>query len=579
MPCARRPGSARRRERGGVALLTAVATTLLLLFAALAVDLGMQRVVRRDMQALADVVAMDLARELVDDLTQAQLAAAIDPDDPSSALSQSVARNDDTLGEDLEVTADWGSWVGGVWDTAAEPPTAVRVQAGAAVEFGFVPGSGGASRSAVGVSEPNVCFRLGSFAAALNSSNSPLLNAIIGDALDVTAVSYTGLANSTIELGDLALELGAASAAELVALPAVRVSDLVLATAEVLRREPGADLVDVGVLESIATKVSGDAVVRISELIELSTANDSALATRFNVLDLVAGGAMVANGESLLDFPVTWNVPQFSQGEVYLKVLEQPKAACGGPGVQAQTAQLQFLAVPKMNVPNVIPGLTATGSFRLEVDLAGAQGTLRSAQCGAGTATDPDSTVVDVDRAVVSTVNLQVPIRLTGTIDAAKIVGDISLLGLGSLLTSLLGVTAEVDIVVQAGLSTNLNSVTGSESVTYAVPPMDYVRAVTTVGSTALVPTIVLDPSRVSGTVTVKGKLLDAALPSVRAGLDLSAVLDALVQKQVVRGINDYIANANSFLLPLLNAFGVNVAGADLLVLPRPICNFPVLRD
>ena len=63
-------------ERGAVAVFLAVTVALVVGIGTLAVDLGMQRVVRRDMQALADVAALDLAREL-DGRTISELAAEL----------------------------------------------------------------------------------------------------------------------------------------------------------------------------------------------------------------------------------------------------------------------------------------------------------------------------------------------------------------------------------------------------------------------------------------------------------------------------------------------------------------------
>jgi len=100
---------AQRNDRGAVAAAISVLMAFVLLaIAAFAVDIGMQRVARRDMQALADIVALDLARE-IDGRTQSQLAAEGSMTNPASALRASLGRNSDTVGNDLEVDVDWGS--------------------------------------------------------------------------------------------------------------------------------------------------------------------------------------------------------------------------------------------------------------------------------------------------------------------------------------------------------------------------------------------------------------------------------------------------------------------------------------
>jgi Flp pilus assembly protein TadG len=54
----------RKDENGAVALTVALVVTLLLAVASFALDLGLARVGVRDMQAVADVVALDMARQI-----------------------------------------------------------------------------------------------------------------------------------------------------------------------------------------------------------------------------------------------------------------------------------------------------------------------------------------------------------------------------------------------------------------------------------------------------------------------------------------------------------------------------------
>ena len=143
-------------DRGAVAVFLAVTVALIVGIGTLAVDLGMQRVVRRDMQALADVAALDLAREL-DGRTISELAPELDRSDPSSALSSVLAGNDTTLGSDPVVTVTWGAWQGGMFVADVDPPSAVRVVAAADTDFAFAVGRGGASRTAYGVSATTAC--------------------------------------------------------------------------------------------------------------------------------------------------------------------------------------------------------------------------------------------------------------------------------------------------------------------------------------------------------------------------------------------------------------------------------------
>jgi len=85
--------------------MVAMLLVVLVPSSAMAVDLGMQRVVRRDMQTLADVVALDVVR-LVDGRTASQIRSGYNGQPTLDiAVARSVARNDDVLGDDPTVTA------------------------------------------------------------------------------------------------------------------------------------------------------------------------------------------------------------------------------------------------------------------------------------------------------------------------------------------------------------------------------------------------------------------------------------------------------------------------------------------
>ncbi|WP_372736242.1 hypothetical protein, partial [Nocardioides sp.] len=59
--------------------------------------------------------------------------------------------------------------------------------------------------------------------------------------------------------------------------------------------------------------------------------------------------------------------------------------------------------------------------------------------------------------------------------------------------------------------------------------------------------------------------------------LDLSSIINDLVQKNVVSGINGFISNVNAELTPLTQLLGLEVGGADLYGVPRPACATPSL--
>ena len=237
-----------RDERGAVLVLTGFALVALLAFTSLALDLGYQRVVRRDMQALADVVALDLVR-MVDGRTVTQIEA-----DPLwlRGRNDSVARNADTQGDPPTVTPVLGSVDPATRAftpmTGSQVPNAVKVTAAANLDFKFRPGSGKAARSAIaGGDDATLDYQLGSFLAGLSTFQNGLLQRLLSQAfcpdgtgsaavncraaLDV--LSYAGLVNTRLTLGALATQMGLGSADQLLA-SNVSVRELLQASAALL---------------------------------------------------------------------------------------------------------------------------------------------------------------------------------------------------------------------------------------------------------------------------------------------------------------------------------------------------------
>ncbi|GAA1521666.1 hypothetical protein GCM10009788_26900 [Nocardioides humi] len=201
--------------------MTVPLLAVLLVSGAFAVDLGMQRVARADMQALADVVALDLAREL-DGRTVNALVDVLE-----EKKERSLARNHDMVGSakpDLAVTMGVLSETGQFTELLSGAPTAVRVVAGTRVSFAFggVTGvdSGRAERRAVAVLDGGVsgyCFKVGSYTGVQGALFATLVNGIFGrwgefnsmfTNSTVSYVDYAAMANVNVDLVDLARQLG-----------------------------------------------------------------------------------------------------------------------------------------------------------------------------------------------------------------------------------------------------------------------------------------------------------------------------------------------------------------------------------
>lgn len=569
-------GVRERDERGAVLVIATAALAVLVLVAAFAVDLGVQRVVRRDMQALADVVALDLAREL-DGRTRAQLASEADAARPGSALALSLARNDDTVGRDLTVVATWGSWDGTTFDTTADPPTAVRVTSTAVADFSFAPGSGPATRTAYAQSDSTACYRLGSYAAALRSGDSTLvgpLNALLGVNLDL--LSYRGLANADLRLAQLVAEPRIGSESRLLSSP-IAYRDLVQASIDALNREdPNANATAVRALRVLLQATTTAPALTLGSLLGVSPTDGAALEVDLDVLDLVVGSVLVADGRRALSVPNlqagvpgVGNITQSSIG-----IQQGLTLACGTPGSvssRATASQLDgTLEVPFVNLPSigidlgVVKGTLQTprATGVLSVGLGQATGQLVApppVTCANGTAGSVDAFTVAVSTGLAR-YQLTSDVEVSGTVRV----------GTGAL---------KVDAVVDVRVRLVMGSAAGStqSSVPLTIPPNDTVPV--TVGGDArlLGPAV---PQVLSSSVSVDLPLgIGISLPALKAGIvdavvaDLTTSSGGLVRKT----LQPLAANIDSMLIgPVARLLGLRLGGADVYAVDA-VCASPRL--
>jgi hypothetical protein len=578
-------GSLRPRgERGAVAVLTACLLPILIGVAAIVIDIGMQRVTRTDLQALADVVAMDLAREIRGGRTQAELAAEGDFSDPSSAVSRSVARNPDVLGLNLDVDVDWGSWNGTSWNTATDPPTAVRVIAHAETDYAITSGNGEATRRAYAVASNSACYRLGTFLAAVRSGDSTVLgplNYLLG--VNLGLVSYQALADAEVTIAELAAAPTIGSPERLLT-GTVTYDDLILATIDALSKQPGSNSAAISALQTLHAAAGPVGTIAVGDVLHVSPTDTAALDITLAVLDII-GSARLANGEHFIEVEnINAGVPavgfQFTGG---IALISAAQLACGMPNSAesvARNAQLEgtlgitFANLPSLSVPNLATLQTSKASGSLDIDLASGVGRLVSppeVRCGDGTSADPDGFSVSVQTDPAS-------YRLTADLD---ITGEVKVsvlqdLGLGSLVTGLLGIllpTSKVSLDAHVRIELGTSAGPTATIASLSVPPNDVTPVET--GTSAY-----LDPNSVVPTVTdvrIGGKTtpLSGVLPLTSAIVSaLTTSGNQFVQKTLV----PLVDNINNVVVgPVARMVGLRFGGADVYAVGA-VCGQPALR-
>ncbi len=544
------------RDRGAVIPIVALLLPVLMIMTSFAVDLGRQRLLRRDLQANADVIALDLSR-LADGRTKAEIEEA-DPAAYVAYVNGSFQRNGmapvASLAEVRQMVT-FGTWdetlPDPTFDPAGDPPNAVQVSLDGVLDYYFQPGVGESSRTAIAMRDLVVTppapavpyaagFSIGSYAAALSSANSAMLNALIGSSLGAGALGYDGLATTQLSLLDIAAELGGLTPEQLFD-GSVSVEDVLRASSAILRRgDPSsaeADVLD-GVLASQAA-VDTVGSVALSDALAVGVGGEEAAAqSSVNLLDLLATSAFLANGSSGVSVPNVNLGPPGMTLQGALTLIQKPVTAFGPIGTTAGTSQFDATLVSTT-------GTVALGNFTanaIDSVLPGSKNVLCGLLglllplCG-----NPSQAVT---AELVATVGLDLA-SARGTIDNILCAGTTEELGVAvdtQLVTTTIGVavrlrsgTTELGTIQLAASSTR-PGVNGS-GVDFQIPPESF--DVFKDASPATGP--LLGPTGLNGTGQL-GSLLTS---------NLSADLNGIVNT----------AN-NAVVTPLASLFGASVASA-----------------
>lgn len=568
----RRQRARSTEQRGAVTLFMVALLAVLMGSSAFVVDLGLQRVARADMQAIADLVALDLARQL-DGRSVGTLAPVLD-----AALDESLERNTSAVGDQPEVAYRMGV----VGEDGFEPitsgvPTAVRVVAETDVDFAFaaVTGheSGSAGRSAAAEASSTACFRLGTFVAAIRSGDSTVLaplNDLLGANLDL--VSYRGLADADLRLAQIAATSVFGSPEELLS-SEISYADLVLAMIEALSAE-GGNAVAVQALGSIlsSTVTASVGAIRLADALHVSPTDRAALEVALDVLDIV-GSARLADGQHFLGVPnIQAQVPgvgfQFTGG---INLVSAAELACGVPNsidAVADVAQLDgsvgvtFTNMPSLNIAGLGSLQTPKGTGTLEIRAGNGTGQLvapPAVHCGANTPADPTTMSVAVTTGLAS-YQLRSDVSVVADVKLTDLIG----LGLTSVLTNLLGniltLGSKISLEVEVELRVGALATAGSGRADLMIPPNDETPVST--GSS-----VHLDPAAIVG--TVKSLKLNGKSAQLSA---VTAVTNLIVNHLVTAGkgfvektLTPLVDNINQqFIGPVARMIGLRLAGADV---------------
>lgn len=382
----------RRDERGAILLMAVPGLILALVCTALSVDIGRQVFEKRSDQSVADAAALDASRDPANALTRAQASAlrnGFNPAAPGHVL-----------------TVQRGTLDSNKVFTAAGAGSAVLVTVSSHLDYVFAPGERTLTARAVAVmgGGKEAGFKIGTTLASLDTTKSPLLNAVLGKWIGGTAdvVGWQGLVSSRVKLDALRQQLELAdvgvqfATAEQLLAADVTLAKLATATAAVLTAKGDTNAALFAGPSGIIAQMTNAATFKLGDMIGVASGSEaSALATEFNAFSLLTGSAMVANGSNAISVPnIGITIPLGAANlttSLSLKVVEAAKWYVG-PDATINTAvphrttgQVQLTLTPTLSsVPISVLGLvgaTISGSFPVSLTAAGATANLTSITC------------------------------------------------------------------------------------------------------------------------------------------------------------------------------------------------------
>ncbi len=379
-------------QRGAVVIMTAGFMLLGVLFLALAVDTGRLYMEKRNLQRVADVVALELA-------STEWCANGAPGGEATIALNRNIPAGASIVfksGSPKCGTVDDG--VPRVFTPDADG-NAVQVEVIHSVAKSLVAGGYFSSDPNVDLWAVAVASRGGDPLAALVirstlvNVNEGLLNSLVGGLLggsvSLTAASWEGLLDTNIVLLDfldeLKLRLGiSAGGYDQVLNTSVTLGEILDVAADVLPADAGAVQASLGMLgQSIGADVAPIGI-KLSDILDVQTGDGAGADIKTSLFGLVQGSIMLANKES----PVVVNnlqvgLPGLLGVSINLKVIEPPRvSAIGNPAeaklnplgdakIYVQTAQVRLMV--SLNLPALSIATNLLNSLgNLVFDLLGA---------------------------------------------------------------------------------------------------------------------------------------------------------------------------------------------------------------
>jgi uncharacterized membrane protein len=341
----------RREERGAILILSVVGMVLAMIAAGLAIDIGRIAQAARDDQRVADLAALDAARVLPADYAVAARASADRNGFPANGGGYSVTAIEGVKTNN-QCVASVGA--GSVCVTVTSPHTNA---------FPFIAGRDTVTRTAVaGAGAAIGTVKVGSSLASVSGTLPPMevlmlnkvMSALTGGTYNINAVGWRGLADSTVTFSALTQALGGVTGNSAFTLGSTNevlnttftMNQLLTAAANVLNNNGNSSVATnvLNIRNGINTTATYLSVpLKLYDFFDfgsivLGNKQDVANMT-LNVLDLIRGGAVLADGDHFASFNLAaadvigGAIPGgFTNAKISMGLIEAPQMAFGPAG-------------------------------------------------------------------------------------------------------------------------------------------------------------------------------------------------------------------------------------------------------
>lgn len=419
-------------QRGAISILAALSLLFVIASAAMTLDIGQAAWKKRDLQKVVDVISLDAVRA-VGDRKPASGCSALARQFAEEAADRNDFDYDNTaLGNGMSVTIGVGDAATKTFTvtTSCDAANAVHVTATSRSDNRFMPGNVGLNTEAYAVMDGWATYLLGSKLVSIDSTTSPILNAVIGDMLggtvNLSAVGYNGLAAATIELGDVWTNLGLGTPSQILN-SEVTMGQLLTATINALNNQGDASSVYAAtVLGTLQGQIDQSTHFKFGDIIDAESGEPGSVAeAKIDVLNLIGMAASASNGTNFVNLTVPITIPGVTTTTMKLSVIEPP-ALCWrcrvGDGRKAETGQVRMNLDMTLTQQLTLGLLLPKGTVHLPVyvEAAGATGELKNIDCN-----DPTSTSSITVRTTTEPVTAKVGYATDSTLNDPTVSADV----------------------------------------------------------------------------------------------------------------------------------------------------------